>query len=438
MPHERLLDYPFNFQEYVEKKLHEFEDVEERKFAKTILIDGLMNIITETESKYAALEKRVYDEIVHDKTKYAVQSTLIHRAEFDPTNPSWFPILNDQAKPFLIENDALWDAMQKKKPIDLTHVFIEAPDTVCRKILEERRELPGMVQTDLGCISAVFQLQKSPYYRQEISLLYDLFLENQIPWVTVNTAYIDKCFVLALLRLEQDVPDGAKWQGIQVDYGPYDSFVYEDKIPLWNIEKLQYNGIPFPMPCIDSVNYEHIFPTKEFGAENGYLIEPRAEISDIRYEADQLIVVSPDEAFTGWQARKIVAGPAPKSLGYDSPILSNAAKRCFTKSYLQHTGVVLKTKAELIRRIKELDIDRFLRFTRYEILNDHAPNTAPEDMNWFIQDELFDPLSQRVLVLEFEALQPDHYLNDAMLRFAVSSIQTLEAEFRCVGVLAEK
>lgn len=438
MPHERLFDYPFNFQEYIEKKLREFDDVEERKFAKTILVDGLMHMITETESKYAALEKRVYDEIVNDKAKYTVQSTLIDRAAFDPTNPNWFPILADAMKPFLVENDALWDAMHKKEPIDLTHVFIEAPDTVCREILAKRRELPGVVQTDLGDISAVFQLQKSQYYRQEISLLYDLFLENQIPWVTVHTAYLDKCLVLTLLRLEQDVPDGAKWQGIHVDYVSYDPFVCVDKIPLWNIEKLSYNSMPFPMPCIDSVNYEHVFPIKEFGAENGYLIEPRAEIAEIRYEEGQLIVVSPGEAFTGWQARKIVVGHPPKSLGYDSPILSNAAKNCFTKSYLRHMGVVLKTKAELIRRIKALDIDRFLCFMGYEILNDAAPATPPEDMNWFLQDELFDCQGRRVLLLTFEALQPGHYLNDAMLRFAVSSIQALESEFRCVGVINGK
>lgn len=438
MARQRLFEYPFEFREYIEHRLLEFDDLEERRFAKAILRDGLLRIIDETEKKYSALEKRVYDEIACDASRCVIRTTIVRRRYFDAASADWFPVADGAARPFLVSGGELWAAAARGEPIDLTHVYIEAPDAKCAELLDGRAEFSGYLQTDRGEVAARFCLRKSGIYREKISELYDLFLANRIPWTTLNTAYIDKCFALTLLRLEDEAPEEAEWTGLNVDYGAYGSIVAEDILPLWNIQTIQFDGTPFPIPCVDGVNYEHVFPLREFGAEYGYLIAPRAQIADIRHEAGQLIVVTNRETFTGWRALKIAARPFSLPVGYDAPVLSNAAGGSFIRSYLQETGAALKTKADLYRRVRELDIGAFLRFQGFELLDTAPEETALEDMNWFIQDELFDRRSRRILLLIFDALAPDHYLNDAMARFAASSIQYLESEYRCVWKISDR
>ena len=58
-----VLDYPFDFERYIEKRLREIEDLDERKFAKEVLLEGLGKVIRCTEQKYKELERRVWDEI---------------------------------------------------------------------------------------------------------------------------------------------------------------------------------------------------------------------------------------------------------------------------------------------------------------------------------------------------------------------------------------
>ena len=63
---------------------------------------------------------------------------------------------------------------------------------------------------------------------------------------------------------------------------------------------------------------------------------------------------------------------------------------------------------------------------------------AQESMNPFILDELFPMEGRKVLLLKFEEKTPGHYLNDSMVRFAVSQIQTEIGEYRCVGVIVPR
>lgn len=187
------------------------------------------------------------------------------------------------------------------------------------------------------------------------------------------------------------------------------------------------------MPCIDSVNYEHEFPTQEFGISNGFLILKNKEVIDIRFEAEKIIVVTPRETFNQWEAYRILSEEPVRSLGYTYPILTNCKKKSFITDYMLHTGAKMQTKADLLRGIGALDAKEYIAFEKFEILE--TAEIHAENMNWFIKDELFDDQSRRILMLYFKAKSSENYLNDAMVRFVVSSIQTEFCEYRCAGCL---
>ena len=80
----RLFEYPFDFEAYIQERMKEIDDWDERRFAKTVLLDGLLRVMRVTEEKYRRLEERVYSEIENEISRYAIQSTVISRGDYDP------------------------------------------------------------------------------------------------------------------------------------------------------------------------------------------------------------------------------------------------------------------------------------------------------------------------------------------------------------------
>ncbi len=52
-------EYPFDFERYIEERLREIDDLDERRFAKKVLLDGLGRGIRCMEAKYKQLEQRI-------------------------------------------------------------------------------------------------------------------------------------------------------------------------------------------------------------------------------------------------------------------------------------------------------------------------------------------------------------------------------------------
>lgn len=432
MAHERLFDYPFDFAQYVERSLREFDNDEERKFAKAVLQEGLLSIIEANESRYKRLETRVLNEIVNESGKYAIRMTVIKREDYDPINRTLYPVLESDRKALQIA-DAPWEKLKEALPTPAAVLFIEADDAFCAALRAQDPLLTGKLITDHGEIPARFRLRRSALHRNRIADLYACFHCNRVPWSTLNTALLDKFFELRLEAVEGDLPDEARVREIRVDYGAYQDYIREDFLPLWNLQKVFFNSNDYPMPCIDGINYEHEFPMETFGVFDGYLIEAREEIVDIRLESAKLIVVTPREAFNRWAAYRVINDTPSRSLGYTHPVVSNAKKSSFIKAFMEKNAAGMRTKADLVRRIHELDVEEYIDFHSFALIERAAGDEASESMDWFMQDELTDCQARRILLLRFIAKQPDHYLSDAMMRFVVSTLQRDFSEYRCMG-----
>ena len=87
-----IIEYDFNFNEYMEKRLKDIKDIEERKFANLYIKDVFEKIIEVTEQKYEMLEKSVYDEFKLLDEKYGINMTLTKKEDFSYTNDTLFPI----------------------------------------------------------------------------------------------------------------------------------------------------------------------------------------------------------------------------------------------------------------------------------------------------------------------------------------------------------
>ena len=72
-------EYPFDFERYMEQRLREIDNLDERRFMKEILLQGLGSAVQFMEEKYRKLERRVYDEYEPRANQYETVMTIVKR-----------------------------------------------------------------------------------------------------------------------------------------------------------------------------------------------------------------------------------------------------------------------------------------------------------------------------------------------------------------------
>ncbi len=468
-----VLEYPLDMERYIQRRLREIDDLDERRFAKTVLLEGLGKLVRCMEAKYEALEHRVYEEIEVKANHYETVITIIEKKDYDPLNDTLFPVCPEdlkegyceasninkiseqsQGKDFSAEKNAAGGYLTQEPPrakeVYAGTIFLEADETTA-----ERFRKKGIFHG-----GAVFHVRPAQRYRDQLERLYHTFQDNHLPWETIHTGFLDKFFDVFMEcspqgeanisppeppktaqvqtaqfpmgRLEKERAEAGRFRP---DYGEFAPFVRYGMMPLWNIEEADFDSVDFMMPCIDGIYYEHEFTIEDSCGEDGYLIRSNEDILEIRHEDGKIIMKSPKEIFEGWQALHMVQKETVRSLNYTAPLLTNHKKGSFLGKFSGKTQIQLLTKTDLFRRIMELDTAEYIEVTGYEICDNVRDYPMREGMNWFVRDELFPIESRKVLLLKFIEKKPGHYLNDSMVRFAVSQIQLEISEYRCVGII---
>ena len=209
-----VMEYPFDFQSYIQERLRDIRDLDERHFAKEVLLNGMGKAIQAMERKYEDLQERVYQEIEPEHNRYEISMTVIDRRHFDPTNHTLFPVREE----------------------DL------AKDGGGGLGVEGRA---GELY-----VGTVFSQWDGPSrkYRKHIEALYDIFRANFIPWTTVNTAYLDRFYDI-FLKLpqgeEKEMREPLSWKDCEIEFGGLGGGIRYDMIPVWNIERIVFKSTDF-------------------------------------------------------------------------------------------------------------------------------------------------------------------------------------------------
>lgn len=425
-----ILEYPFDYKTYIETQLRRIEDLEERKFAKELLMDGLYQSICSTEEKYRRLERRVYEELEIADNQYETVTTIIDRSSYDPTNPTLRPVLEED----------LQETPQAPVPtedgrIRIATIYLKAGEEIQEKFKDTAR-FPAMLQNSPEAKETEVCAEPAKRYRDIVETLYQVFQDNHISWGTVNMGYLEKFYDIYI--------EGADFSSkpvsideLEIDFGTFGEAVRYNVIPLWNLEWCRFDSADFMVPCINGTYYEHEYSPEDKEEQDGYLVQANEDILEIRHEQGQIVMKSLKKTFEAWKALHLIQQETVRSLAYDAPLLTNRKRDSFFRRLASNSHFQLMTKADLFRRIMELDIRDYIEVAGYEICENVEDYPSVEGMNWFVKDELFPMETRKVLLLKFKEKQPGHYLNGSMVRFAISQTQLETAEYRCVGMLEE-
>ena len=113
----------FDYENYIKRRLREIDDLDERRYAKELLLGSLGELAAWTEAKYKALEQRIREDLDNPWKGFQTAMTVIDRADYDPINPFWRPVCGEDLKP--------------PKGSGRMTVYLMADDAACQRFMEQ-------------------------------------------------------------------------------------------------------------------------------------------------------------------------------------------------------------------------------------------------------------------------------------------------------------
>lgn len=412
-----MIENKLDLETYIQKRISEIEDLDERKFAKELLIGGLMPVLDYMEKRYSDLEERVQREMEISNDKYAVMMTVIKQENYDPINDTLFPV-----QPELLKTK------REEGHTEVSPYIVYFSGTFQRRKEFEKTETIEGYDAE-GKKQKVF-IRKAGIYQNVVEELYRVFTYNQIPWTTVNTGYLD-CFY------ELYSTDGSPVEEWEIDFGDYKEEIATDRILLWNIQRFTFRCQSFMMPCIDEKYYEHEFDLKKYDLESGYMIGKNEDILKIRHERDKIILTSYQESFRDWLAYRFVKEPDQSSRGYGCPMLGNQRKTGFFRNFRKRTPYGLGSKTEIFWIMGSFVDSSYVELWDIRVTEEEPVVYLEGNMNPFLGETLFPMETRKLLVLSFRKKNEDVNFCEDIVRFLISQMQMSFYEYKCIGILAE-
>ena len=421
--------------EIIIRTLDAMKNIEEKAILKNVLNDIFLELFDESEKKYAMLEQRVRNELPLVYAPYTVYCTVLPRNRVDDSQMYLSSMIPHENEPLFFDTNKLIQAVKSDLHPIIGTVFYEADNLECRRLDRDRRIYTGYLDIGSDRYPIRCRLTQTKRYTGLVEELYNIFLRNNVPWTTMNCAYINKFFDVHLIDMPNPPPNTTIGSDqISISFASHEDSMRWGFIPVWNIDKHRVKGEDLPVPALDKINYEYRFNLKKLGEENGFLVDyNNTNILNARREEASVIVVSPRKRLA-WDLYRFRQQQDASADTYPYPVLSNARKDAFSTRMTAAYGTQVNTRAELYKLTCSFTASDFVVPESASVLDEkHSGETY--NMNPFIYDELRNADDQKTLLLSFRAKDRDFFLNRDLMSFLVSQIQFAYRDYNCVGVL---
>lgn len=435
-------DTGLDMEEYINKRMLEIPDLQERELYKEIVGNMIRKIYEYAQSSYQELEQKVLNECSSDRSNYAIYMTLTDKAQYDSTDHFMHPIIEDSINEREILCGDVSKALQEKISLKLYTVFMRVSASEIYQIIRKERKFNGVLKTENREYKATFVLKRNEEYLDKVKELYYIYEANYQPWTTVCDAYLMKLLDVYLYSAEEikQIEENTIIEKIVIDFEEFAESIHYHMIPLWNLRAITEKTNTYPEPCIDKINYEHQIFAHRLELDCEYLVmDTKAEITNIhRSSSGDLIITCPVEIPIEWRLY-CVDRPESNKYGnkYSYPVLSNCCKESFTSDITEMYRRSIKTKAEMARLIESYPYTDLIQFIDYKLMEQEPKNARAcnYNMDSFVEDEIRTGVGRQYLVLQFQVVDYTNYLNEDIMSFLVTQIQKIFPEYTCVGEL---
>jgi GrpB-like predicted nucleotidyltransferase (UPF0157 family) len=420
-------------------KLNEITELDDRQILKKVLNEVFLPLYEHSEAMYKTLEERVFSEMAEASDAYDLYATVVLRDEVDPVHYFLRPMLAEDLEETRYDMKQIGHSVSGAGMCPLMKVFFSCDYRELKPIITGERAFCGSIITDKGRIQGNFTLRQDTRYVKSVLMLYEAFLDNNLPWKTLNHPYIFRFAEVMLQNCERVLEPEEVIREVNVDFAEYKTHVHYNMVPLWNVEPLSLKASGFPVPCEDKIHYEHTVDLSGTKNEHGYLVVfGEKDVRYVRRTRDALRIVAPAEQRECWAILRVINPAAGKNETHKYPLVSNARRQDFSDILAQRTQRAIRTEGELRRLISSFAAAKRLTLVRIGF----APRNLQEgtavssyEMNGFLLDELRRADYQQRMILYFTATETDYFLICDLISFVVSEVQLHYPDYKCEGVL---
>jgi hypothetical protein len=414
--------------ELLRKKLAAVKSLEERAALKELIETLILPMAEHEEAMWEKLEARVFSEIPAPDEAYEIVTGLCSVEAYDPLHSFLFPIL----PPEKIDLAQIQTALSGDADVPLFSVYIRAAWREALSIVEGARAFEATLRTQSGSFKGTCRLMPDTRYQDALRDLYKSFGKQDLPWRTVQSAYIDRIARVVLSDAEK-IPDGETLTAIHVNFGDFSEHIQYDMLPLWNVKRTVLQGTNFALPMRDELVFEHRISLSDAETAHVYLVT--AEEEGVRYvkrEASELIVIADTARNRDWSVHVIVR-PAESQMDVTPqyPLFSNRRRLRFADRFAAVSNVF--TRAEVTRTLSSYALP--LAVKKIEVTEERYPVYTHGTMNFALDDAFSQIGSEKSLCVSFAADEACAAYAQDMARFLASELQTRYPAYRCVGIL---
>lgn len=426
-----------NIKEIIQKEIQSIENLEERSVFKELMEHVFLSLYETNQKMYENLEQRIEKELDYDKSRYAVKVGIMEKKFFDVSHHLFFPILESDTEPIIYQMKEIFQTVSEHRAFVLMKVLLCCDFLEQQKLLKMQPEFDAILETEEPKKEwkIKVKLKENREYVQKIAQLYALFLRNGIEWRTVNAPYLYKMADIVITELPEGLNGTEKIKQVVILFEEYAKVIQKDVIPVWNIQKLKLDSIGFPMPCKDTLNYEHLVSLHKYGTQHAYLAEDDKHIKSVHQDDEKLRIVCQISETKKWEIYQIRSSQKQK-IDYETfPVMTNQRKDSFAEKCLQKWKQHIKTKTELAHFIKGFELEDYVCYEDCQILDCFEHQKETYEVNFFIEDEIRQKAAQKKLVLYFRHGEKQTWLQRDILSFLVSEVQRIYPEYDCGGIL---
>jgi len=422
----------FDMEAYVQKRMLEISDWEERRLYKEVAEHMMLELDRKSEDTMRRLEERVFDELEQAQSDFFLTLGLTDQKHYDATDPFLHPVFPEDIISQKVPVQEMLNALGAGRDYPLYTIYLEADYPTVQLFAAPERRYHGTVKTPKGEYPATFRVDQSAGYQDKLMDLYQSFICNDVSWNTVCVAYFHKLFVVSVCSLDSITPVQEILE-VVVEFEEFSDAVKYDMVPLWNLELIEEKSSTYPVPCEDKINYEHRIYAHRLQDECSYLvIENSTEVTHVSRVHGDLIITAPVAIPHVWQLYKF--SKSVKEGKYRYPLLSNRKKKSFSDDLTQMFHKQMRTKAGIAAIVNGFPFENYLTYKGMEIC-EQSGRELTYDMDDFLTSEISIANRRKKLCLLFQAKDAENYLNYDIMSFLVTQVQASIPDYYCIGKL---
>ncbi len=423
-------------EQMIRNEIQSISNLDERIILKELMENVFLSLLETNEQMYQKLEDRVMNDLSYEVNQYLIKTGLVEREFFDPTHHFMTVMQESDRQSGERSVKDVRETIKENGKCLVGTVFLKCDYMDIQSMLKRHRKIYGVIRIDQEYRTS-FLWEQNHTYLEKVEQLYHLFIENGVPWQTVNCPYLFKLVDVYVTEIPEVCDDNEKLQNFHIELGALTSSVCYNMIPIWNVWNLKLDSVGFPIACRSHKSYEHEISISEHGAGYVYLVDGKAGMISVRRNDQKIFLISTEQGAQEWNVYSIRGGGKGRTERYTYSLMENFRQDGFAERFQRKTGKVVKTKMELERFIRGFGLDKYLQYFDCRLIENTESLAETYSMNFFLKDEIREGKQSKQLLLTFKPnnVTPFLWLLRDLMSFVVSEVQELYPEYECRGEL---